>query len=227
MEITYKKTKDLIPYEKNPRKNNEAVPYVMESIKEFGFKIPIVIDKESLNTRCAEIPYFFFEQDYDILCYCESENGLLVNIIPILRDEKSENWETYKYISRLEQQRWEWVKKDERAIKIVKNIYNSSSKNSNDSSGVFWVEGTPGEEILVSSEDEKLQEELDIYFNKNMKFNSELAETITGMQTKGFDYIYAYKGEEGRFKFENANCMGVVEVEGRFTEDGKDHVIYK
>lgn len=39
---------DLIPYDKNPRKNDEAVKYVMESIKEFGFKVPIVIDKNNV-----------------------------------------------------------------------------------------------------------------------------------------------------------------------------------
>ena len=36
------------PYEKNPRKNDEAVKYVAESIKEFGFKVPIVIDKNNI-----------------------------------------------------------------------------------------------------------------------------------------------------------------------------------
>lgn len=35
----------LKPYEKNPRNNDEAVPYVAESIKKFGFKVPIIIDK--------------------------------------------------------------------------------------------------------------------------------------------------------------------------------------
>jgi hypothetical protein len=34
----------LIPYEKNPRKNDKAVKYVANSIKEFGFKVPIVVD---------------------------------------------------------------------------------------------------------------------------------------------------------------------------------------
>lgn len=32
-------------YENNPRKNDEAVKYVENSIKEFGFKVPIIIDK--------------------------------------------------------------------------------------------------------------------------------------------------------------------------------------
>ena len=44
MDIKYIATGDLIPYEKNPRKNDKAVQYVAESIKQFGFKIPIVID---------------------------------------------------------------------------------------------------------------------------------------------------------------------------------------
>lgn len=40
--------KDIKPYEKNPRKNNSAVPYVAESIKQFGFKVPIIIDKNNV-----------------------------------------------------------------------------------------------------------------------------------------------------------------------------------
>lgn len=39
---------DIKPYEKNPRKNEDAVKYVMESVKAFGFKIPIVIDKDNI-----------------------------------------------------------------------------------------------------------------------------------------------------------------------------------
>lgn len=39
---------EIKPYEKNPRKNDEAVENVMNSIKEFGFKVPIVIDKNNV-----------------------------------------------------------------------------------------------------------------------------------------------------------------------------------
>jgi site-specific DNA-methyltransferase (adenine-specific) len=35
----------LIPYVNNPRHNAEAVDYVAASIREFGFKVPIVVDK--------------------------------------------------------------------------------------------------------------------------------------------------------------------------------------
>ena len=45
MNIIQMKVEDIIPYEKNPRKNDEAVKYVAESIKQFGFKQPIVLDK--------------------------------------------------------------------------------------------------------------------------------------------------------------------------------------
>lgn len=38
----------IIPYENNPRINDEAVDYVAKSIKEFGFKVPIVIDKNNV-----------------------------------------------------------------------------------------------------------------------------------------------------------------------------------
>ena len=48
MEIQIKKLSEIIPYDKNPRKNDEAVKYVAESIKQFGFKVPIVIDKNNV-----------------------------------------------------------------------------------------------------------------------------------------------------------------------------------
>lgn len=40
--------KDVIPYEFNPRINDDAVEYVAESINSFGFRVPILVDKESV-----------------------------------------------------------------------------------------------------------------------------------------------------------------------------------
>ena len=48
MDIKSMKLEDLRVYENNPRKNDEAVPYVAASIKEFGFKVPIIIDKNNV-----------------------------------------------------------------------------------------------------------------------------------------------------------------------------------
>lgn len=47
MEIIEKSINELKAYGKNPRKNDGAVEYVANSIKEFGFKVPIVIDKNN------------------------------------------------------------------------------------------------------------------------------------------------------------------------------------
>lgn len=46
--IVEKKLSEITPYEKNPRNNDNAVDPVAESIKEFGFKVPIVIDKDGV-----------------------------------------------------------------------------------------------------------------------------------------------------------------------------------
>lgn len=39
---------DIKPYDKNPRKNDGAIDMVANSIKEFGFKVPIIIDKNNI-----------------------------------------------------------------------------------------------------------------------------------------------------------------------------------
>lgn len=48
---------ELKPYENNPRINDKAVEYVAESIREFGFKVPMVITPEKViitgHTRLA------------------------------------------------------------------------------------------------------------------------------------------------------------------------------
>lgn len=46
-QIIYKKTDELIPYINNPRQNDGAVDAVASSIKNFGFKVPIVIDSKN------------------------------------------------------------------------------------------------------------------------------------------------------------------------------------
>lgn len=45
MEIVYKNLGSIIPYENNPRINDPAVDAVAASIREFGFKVPVVIDR--------------------------------------------------------------------------------------------------------------------------------------------------------------------------------------
>ena len=46
--ITLMKLDDIIPYENNPRHNDEAVEMVAQSIKDFGFRYPILVDKNNV-----------------------------------------------------------------------------------------------------------------------------------------------------------------------------------
>lgn len=46
--MEYRLISEVIPYEKNPRKNDDAVIYVANSIREFGFRVPIVVDKDGV-----------------------------------------------------------------------------------------------------------------------------------------------------------------------------------
>ena len=48
MNIVYKKINEIRPYENNPRNNEDAIKYVAKSIEEYGFKVPIVIDKDGI-----------------------------------------------------------------------------------------------------------------------------------------------------------------------------------
>lgn len=48
MNIIQKAVSELKEYEYNPRNNDEAVQAVAESIEQFGFKVPIIIDREGV-----------------------------------------------------------------------------------------------------------------------------------------------------------------------------------
>lgn len=48
MKIIQMKIEQLKPYANNPRKNDGAVDVVANSIKEFGFKSPIIVDKNNV-----------------------------------------------------------------------------------------------------------------------------------------------------------------------------------
>lgn len=48
MKIIYKDIEDLKLYKNNPRNNENAIQEVVKSIKEFGFKVPIIIDNDNV-----------------------------------------------------------------------------------------------------------------------------------------------------------------------------------
>lgn len=48
MEIVYLSPDALVPYDNNPRMNEGGVEPVAKSIEQYGFKVPIVIDKDNV-----------------------------------------------------------------------------------------------------------------------------------------------------------------------------------
>lgn len=48
MEIFEMQIGEIIPYENNPRINGQAIDPVKNSIREFGFKVPILVDKNNI-----------------------------------------------------------------------------------------------------------------------------------------------------------------------------------
>lgn len=48
MEIENIPIAEIVPYPNNPRKNDKSVGMVAKSIKEFGFKVPIILDKNNV-----------------------------------------------------------------------------------------------------------------------------------------------------------------------------------
>lgn len=71
---------------------------------------------------------------------------------------------------------------------------------------------------------EGLQDHLDLYFDD--EFWAEVGDLITGADSKGFEYLYAYKNADNRLSFQCADSMGVVEVRETDTDDGCKYIIY-
>ena len=53
IEIEYIPITEIVPYSKNPRKNDKAVDIVAKSIQNFGFKNPIIERWENLTSKKA------------------------------------------------------------------------------------------------------------------------------------------------------------------------------
>lgn len=71
MEIEELHITELVPYKNNPRNNKKAIEGVANSIAEFGFKVPIVIDKNNVIV-CGHTRY-------------EAAKKLQIETIPCLR----------------------------------------------------------------------------------------------------------------------------------------------
>lgn len=96
MEIQEIKLEELKPYKGNPRKNDEAISYVAESIKQFGFKVPIIIDKKN-NIICGHTRY-------------KAAKELKMNIVPCIvsNDLSEEQIQAFRLVDNKVSEKSEW-----------------------------------------------------------------------------------------------------------------------
>lgn len=111
MQITYYDINELRPYKKNPRYNKESIKLVAESIKDFGFKIPIIIDdKKEVITGHTRL---------------EASKLLGLKKIPVIiaSDLSEEQVKAFRLVDNKvsELARWDYDKLEEE-IKNIKNI---------------------------------------------------------------------------------------------------------
>ena len=81
-----------------------------------------------------------------------------------------------------------------------------------------------GTDSYVKSDIQELQQELDNYFDD--EFKAELYDLIENVVVTGSGYLYAYKSSDGAVKFQNANPMGIIEIDARDSDDGEEYIIY-
>lgn len=113
IEIKYISINDIKPYKNNPRINEEAIPYVMNSIKEFGFKNPIILDKNNVivagHTRL------------------ESAKRLQMEEVPVIYadDLTEEQIKAFRLADNkvAEKSMWDYVELDEELKSIIRKYF--------------------------------------------------------------------------------------------------------
>ena len=95
MEVIYKPVGELIEYEGNARRNDAGVAKVAESIKEFGFLNPILIDPNNViisgHTRLKAAKQLGLEEVPCIVSDLSEEDARLARVI----DNKSHEYSTW------------------------------------------------------------------------------------------------------------------------------------
>ena len=99
---------NLHPYEHNPRNNEDAVDPVAASIREFGFKVPIIVD-QSMTIAAGHTRYL-----------AAKKLGLTEVPVIMAEDLSSEQIQAYRIVDNKtqEQAKWDYRKLDEELEKI-------------------------------------------------------------------------------------------------------------
>lgn len=105
LEIIYKKIEELKAYENNPRENEDAIKYVKESISEFGFQVPCIIDTNNVivcgHTRVAAAKELEMEEVPCIVADDLTEEQLKVFRIADNKVAEKSEWDTKKLFEEL------------------------------------------------------------------------------------------------------------------------------
>lgn len=84
MKVESRKLADIKPYPNNPRINDNSVELVANSIREFGFKNPIIVDKDGViiagHTRYKAAKQLRLKEVPVIVADDLTEGGILGNV---------------------------------------------------------------------------------------------------------------------------------------------------
>lgn len=132
MEIIYKKLEELNKYKNNPRNNENAIKEVAESIKNFGFKVPILIDKDNIII-CGHTRY-------------EASKLLGLKEVPcvLVKDLNEEQIKAFRLADNkvAEFSKWDYEKLKEELKKIDNNLVNFDFYNDLDIEDEDFVKDT-------------------------------------------------------------------------------------
>lgn len=132
MEIVNKNINELIKYNKNPRNNENAIYEVAKSIKEFGFKVPIIIDENNIIV-CGHTRY-------------EASKLLNLKKIPciIVKDLNEEQIKAFRLVDNKvsEYSRWDYEKLKEELRNIKLDLFDYEINNELDISDDDFISDT-------------------------------------------------------------------------------------
>ena len=161
MEIVYKSINELIEYEDNPRKNNEAAVKVAESIKAFGFINPISITPGNLiisgNTRLKAARLLGLEQVPCIIHNLTDDDAVFAGTI----DNKSAEYATWDIV-KLQN----GLSKNSISMPFFTSGYRDLHERKNDLSVIFGKNKIP----VTESEYLNLKLVFDDYVNENKSY---------------------------------------------------------
>lgn len=81
-----------------------------------------------------------------------------------------------------------------------------------------------GDDRIVRSDDPQLQMYLDDYFLDD--FKDEFSDLLSYTIRQGKAWFYNYKNKEDRLSFKACGTLEIIQVEGKYTKSGQDHIIY-